>query len=409
MSHPERCLIPALLVLLQTLAATASAGHPPSPDSADTPGPDGVTIGYGDKGFELATANGDYRLQIQSRFQFRYATPYDTDPITLSDFDKEAQNIFRVNRARLKVGGNAFAPWVKYFWEYELAASNLLDFRLMLEPSPYLRLKVGQWKAHFNRERVISSGQQQMADRSLINRPFTIDRQQGVSLYGRIALGGAADFSYWLSVLMGAGRGARTNDDNHLMYLARLQWNFLGRELGFQGSDTKSREQAAGLVALAAVTNRSPYTRFSQDGGGQLDGFAPGSAGQYRVQQALVETALMVRGFSWQHESHWKEVRDHASGAVTTLAGNYIQLGYFFATILEWVPPELEVAFRHALYTPDLRQEENLEHEYSLAVNWFFSDHRNKLTAEFGFFDFQRTIEEQKDGGRFRLQWDTSL
>ena len=114
--------------------------------------------------------------------QFRFSSPFDTDPVTFDEFQNEKQTTFKVNRARLKIGGNAFERWIKYFWEYELAAANLLDFRLMIEKFPHLKFRAGQWKARYNRERVISSGNQQMVERSIITRPFTIDRQQGISL-----------------------------------------------------------------------------------------------------------------------------------------------------------------------------------------------------------------------------------
>lgn len=107
-----------------------------------------------------------------------------------------------------------------------------------------------------------------MLERSLINRPFTLDRQQGIAFYGRLQGGGRADFNYWISMLTGTGRGTSFNDDDHLLYTARVQWNFTGRVLEMTGSDTDYHEQGAGLLALAASTNRSPYTRFSQAGGG---------------------------------------------------------------------------------------------------------------------------------------------
>ncbi len=63
---------------------------------------------------------------------------------------------------------------------------------------------------------------------------------------------------------MGTGRGAKENDDTNLMYMLRTQWNFLGSPLKFSGSDIEYHEKGTGLLALAAVTNRSPYTSFSQ-------------------------------------------------------------------------------------------------------------------------------------------------
>jgi hypothetical protein len=368
-----------------------------------------IKITYGTKGFELSTTDGNYRLQIQSRLQFKYSYPFDTDPVTFSDFQEEKTQTFKINRARLKVGGNVFQPWIKYYWEYDFPGTNLLDFRLMLEKFKFIKLKVGQWKIHYNRERIISSGKQQTVERSILTRPFTIDRQQGISLYGRLKGKSVADFNYWFSVLSGTGRGSTSNDDRYLMFMSRLQWNVFGRELNFSSSDTKYHEKPTGLIAIAGVTNRSPYTRFSTGGGGQLEGFESGEPGQYRVSQFLVETAFMFKGLSWQQEFHWKEIYDKINDEITALLGNYIQLGYFFHYWWNSVPKPLEAAFRFAFYDPDRNIEGDHRHEYSFNLNWFFKEHLNKLTAEISYLDLQRSLSEVVSGWRFRLQWDVSI
>ena len=317
--------------------------------------------------------------------------------------------MFKVNRARLKVGGHGYRPWFKYYFEYELASSNLLDFRVMVERFQGIRLKVGQWKVQYNRERVISSGSQQLADRSLINRAFTVDRQQGVSLYGRWQGGGAADFSYWASVFTGTGRSNKSNDDNHPMWMGMRRWNPFGRVLAFTGSDIAKRQQPEGSIGFGAVTNQSPYTRFSTAGGGQLEGFADGVPGQYRINQWMAETAFMYQGFAWQQEFHWKRINDNVNSTVTTLIGNYAQAGYFFNGLLPWVPRQLELAVRHAFYNPRLRQEDDIRQELSFAANWFFHGHLNKLTAEASVFRLGETEQTREEGWRLRLQWDVSF
>jgi hypothetical protein len=348
-------------------------------------------------------------MQMQARLQFRYAAPFDTDPLTFDDFGETKQQVFKINRARLKIGGHAFEPWLKYYWEYELASSSLLDFRLTVAKHSRANIKAGQWKAHYNRERVISSGKLQMVDRSLINRPFTIDRQQGVSIFGRLKGKSSVDFNYWISVFTGMGRGARENDDGHLMYMARIQWNFLGRELAFSSSDISFHDEGAGVLALAAVTNRSPYTRFSTEGGGQLEGYESGDPGQYRVNQWMEESAYKFRGFSWQQEFHWKQINDRKNNVITTLIGNYVEFGYFFHNLRDWVPEPLELAFRHALYIPDVNSNGNMKQEFSFDANWFFNGHLNKLTAEISYFHFAYAVVGKQDGFRFRLQWDISV
>ena len=374
-------------------------------DTLDQPN---IEVKYTDKGFQFTTADKKFRLHLESRFQFRFASPGDQNPLTLDDLETE-EPVFKINRARLKVGGHAFDKSLKYYWEYELAQGNLLDFRLMFEKLDALKIKIGQWKTYYNRERVVSSGKQQMAERSIITRPFTIDRQQGISLYGNLFPETTASLTYHLSVLTGTGRGSFQNDDSHLMYVGRVQWNFLKRELGMTSSDLEWHEKPTALLAVGALTNRSPFTRFSQAGGGQLIGFTEGVAGQYRVNQGLLETALMYKGFAWQSELHFKEIKDRVNLTQTTLLGSYYQAGYFFSNLWELIPQPLELAARYARYTPNRDFSDLIEEEFTIALNWFFKGHRNKLTTEFTVFDFETEIGSIKRNSRIRVQWDISF
>lgn len=367
-------------------------------------------IDYGAKGIEFTAPHDNFSLQLQSRLQFRFATPGDNNPLTYNDFHEEENSVFKINRSRLKVGGHAYKPWLKYYWEYDLGQANLLDFRIMIEKWKWLNIKIGQWKVEYTRERRISSGAQQLVDRSILNRNFTVDRQQGVELYGRLEGRGSADFSYWAAVLTGSGRAATENDDQNLMYFGRLQWNVLGDDLGFSGtSDLQIHQTPEAILAVSAVTNRSPFTRFSSSGGGFLQGFEAQESGQYRINQANVETAFMYKGLSFQSEIHHKEIIDKLNAdATTALSGYYLQAGYFANQALSWWPKPLEIAVRYASFKPNIDQDIELD-ESSLAFNWFFKGHRNKLTAEISSFDYETPAEELKNELRFRLQWDISF
>ncbi|SFU40098.1 Phosphate-selective porin [Pustulibacterium marinum] len=393
------------IVVLGLLSSFQALGQQSKKDSLPK-----LHITYGNKGFEMRSEDNKYLLQIQSRLQFRFATPNDTDPLTLDDFNQDENNLFKINRARLKVGGHAYQPWLKYYWEYDVSQSNLLDWRVMVEKWKWLKLKVGQWKIEYSRERRISSGAQQMVDRSLLNRHFTVDRQQGVELYGRLDGNGMLDFSYWAAMLTGTGRGSRTNDDNNLMYFARLQWNMLGEDLGFKSSDLSIHKTPEAIIAVAAVTNESPYTRFSSSGGGALTGFESMEDGQYRINQLNIESAFVYRGFSWQSEFHQKEIIDHENNdATTNMIGYYAQAGYLAHQALDWWPAPLEIAARYSHYNPDRSILANNLQEASLAFNWFFKGHRNKLTLECSAFDYETPEMKIDNRMRFRLQWDVSF
>ncbi len=360
------------------------------------------------KGFEFHLNDDKYMFYIDFRGQFRGAYPHSNYPTGEDDFSDEDINL-GISRARIKFGGFIGEPAYNFYLEQDIRGGNLLDFRAQIEKLPYLKFRVGQWKARYSRERVISSGKQTGLERSLINRIFTIDRQQGVSLYGNIDGGGAANFNYWAEVLAGSGRGGSLGDDEELMYMLRLQWNPNGEELGFSGSDLEYHEKFVSSIAIAGVTNTSRYTRFSTSGGGQLYGFEAGEADQYKVDQLLFETAFKYRGLSFDQELHYKSINDRVNMTETTLIGNYFQVGYFFHYLFPKFPEPLEVFARQAFYDPDTDVSGNNNYEFSCGLNWFFKGHKNKLTLDYSYLKYnQFTIEDNIDH-MVRIQWDISV
>ncbi len=360
------------------------------------------------KGFEFHFFDDAYELQIDFRGQFRATYLHDETLAFGEDFTEESTN-FKINRARIKIGGHIYKPYYKFYFEQDIVGGNLLDFRVMIEKYSFLKLKVGQWKARYSRERIISSGKQQDVDRSIINSVFTIDRQQGVSLYGNLKSTGAANFNYWASVFSGTGRSGSSNDDSSLMYLLRLQWNPNGEVLKFSGSDIENHQRFITSIAIAGVTNISRYTQFSTAGGGQLLGFEDGIDGQYKVDQFLFETAFKYKGLSWQQEFHYKNIDDRVNVEQTSLIGNYVQLGYFFNNNFSKFPENLEIFARQAYYDSNIDVSGNNNYEYTLGCNWFFKGHKNKLTFDYSYLQADNNESLYSKGNRFRLQWDISI
>ena len=360
------------------------------------------------KGVEFHFFQNQYQLNIDFRGQFRASVPYDNFPKTSNGFDDESTKL-GINRARIKIGGHIYKPYYTFYFEEDIKGGNLLDFRVQIEKYSFLKLRVGQWKGRYTRERVISSGKQQGLDRSLLNRIFTIDRQQGVSLYGNLDGGSAANFNYWLSAFTGTGRGGESDNDNSLMYLLRLQWNPNGVPVKFLGSDLSYHEKFVSSIAIAGVTNTSPYTSFSTSGGGQLVGFETEEEGLYKVDQLLFETAFKYKGFSWQQEFHYKNIEDKITSQETLLIGNYFQLGYFVHHSIPIVPAPLEVYVRQSFYDADFDVSGNNNYEYTIGCNWFFKGHKNKLTFEYSYLEYNDLDYVNESGSFYRLQWDVSI
>ena len=391
-----------------------------------------VKASYGSKGFRLESRDGNWQTNLQWRAQLRLTWPTSGDPRQVDDFASEEEVTFESRRLRMKIGGHGFQPWLKYYFEVDLeptrdadddssnASARVIDWRIDVAKYKQIQLRVGQWKIDYNRERVDSSGRQAFVERSIVNRIFTIDRQVGVSVRGRLFEGTHADLRYYMGVFTGEGRGVR-NDDNNMMYAGRLQWNFLGRDLDLRQTDVERTARPTASLAFGGATSTGKCTRWSSGGCGNLDGFAgPGDAeqGQFRVHQAVQELAFKWQGYSFQQEAHWKRVVDRSFGSEdgrkeTDLYGLYAQNGYFFHELFDCIPEELELGFRYGIVREPNeldRLKTNTRQEFTAAANWFFSGHDNKLTLDYSYLTLDDDVLARNvEDNRVRLQWDISF
>ena len=391
-----------------------------------------VTVGWDKRGFSLATGDGLFSTTLQWRVQGRWTYPGRSDPLDQTAFDDHAESSFELRRIRMKIGGHGYQPWIHYYFEIDLqpgrsfdgasdANVRLLDWRISLARYPWATLMLGQWKINYNRERVDSSGKQTFVERSIVNRVFTLDRQIGVMLHGRLNPGTPADMHYYAGIWSGGGRGLEGNDDDNMMYMGRLQWNVFGRELQWRQSDTTFHARPAASLSMAGYTTIGKCTRWSSNGCGELRGFIEdGQArdGQFRVEGVQVGTAFKYRGFAWQHENHWKRVKDGGRDADAMLMpaedvrasqaelfGGYFQAGYFLHYLMPVIPKPLETALRYAYVDSEVAGFDDFRQEWTGALNWFFAGHRNKVTLDASFLTLNRSATER----RVRLQWDVSF
>ena len=386
-----------------------------------------VTVGYGSKGFGFATSDGNFATNLQWRAQFRYSSNFDSDPRQLSAYDDDQTSSFESRRLRMKIGGHGFQPWLKYYFEVDLqpardvdadatsSAARVIDYRVDIAKWDWGGIRLGQWKIDLNRERVDSSGRQQFVERSIVNRVFTVDRQVGVQLRGRLFKGTPADFNYYAGIFNGEGRSVKNDTQDHL-YMGRLQWNFLGRELAWRQTDVEFTELPTGSFAIAGFTNEGACTRWSSSGCGNLDGFlkpALAEPDQYRIEQGVQEFAFKYRGFSFQQEWHRKFITDRVEGTESDLTGAYVQAGYFPHNFIEGFPKELEFAARYAYVEEPNKSDRsfyNEREEITLGANWFFNGHRNKITLDASHLILDDgLLDTRESGNRVRLQWDVSF
>jgi phosphate-selective porin len=386
-----------------------------------------VLASYGSKGFRFETRDGNWQTNLQWRAQLRYSNPYGSDPRQMANYEDSSGSSFEQRRLRMKIGGHGFKPWIKYYFEVDLqpardvdadavsSGARVIDWRIDLAKWDWGGIRMGQWKVDLNRERVDSSGRQQFVERSIVNRIFTMDRQVGIQLRGRLFEGTMADMRYYAGVFNGEGRGVKNNSTDHL-YMGRLQWNFLGRDLPWKQTDVEYTDKPTGSFAVAGFTNTGPCTRWSSSGCGNLDGFSKpvfAEEDQFKIEQAVQEFAFKYRGLSIQQEWHRKFVTDRVMGTESDLTGFYLQSGYFLHNLIDAFPAPLELAARYAYVSEpnkSVRSLYNEREEFTLGANWFFSGHSNKITVDFSHLTLDdELLGSNYSDNRFRIQWDVSF
>jgi phosphate-selective porin OprO and OprP len=396
-------LVSVGIVLLVLLAVEPSLVLAQAPEPPPPP-----VVRYGDDGLEIGRDTSPFRLTLGGRLQFRYAAPFVDDPLDPEELGRERETLTNIRRARFRAGGHLFTPRLTFAFQYDLVNTWLLDARLNYEVWPWLQLRAGQWKADYNRERVASSGEQLLVERSIVNQAFTIDRQNGVMVHGRAAEGRPYDSTYFVGVFNGGGR-SRGNDDRQPLWVARYQWNALGDALEFSAVDLARSREVRLTLAAGASGNQTANTTFSSSGPGQIPGIPDGEPGRYRLAQWVGESALHWRGISAQHEYHWKRITDTSTGGVRRLEGFYVQAGLFPHEFLGAVPRPFQFTGRFATVDPNLGDSEDHREEITVGANWFLNGHRSKISADASRLRFDTPDGFVESSTRYRLQWDVSF
>lgn len=363
-----------------------------------------TSLSYGNKGWKV-NYNNQFEMNLEWRFQLR-SEFNSNDSYFFIEEPTNNKGSFNIRRARLKVGGFAYKPYMKYYFEYDMPSNSLLNLQFNFGKLKWLQFKLGQWKIKYNSERYISSGKQQLAERTISNKYFTLDRQIGIMLHGDLFDGKLISSSYNIGIFNGNGR-MNENNNGKFLFFARYQWNFSRKPIKMSFCDLKRTKKIKGFMAIAYTWNESAFTRFSTSGGGQIPGYVETGITRYTINQYNIESMLKYKGFSLSNEYHLKSIYDNELKQESNLVGGYIMAGYFFNEIISFIPKPLEIITRYSQVNNNTLFQNNTT-EYTFGLNWFFTNHRNKITIDLSYLENIDFIKD-KDNYRIRIQWDVSF
>jgi len=357
-----------LLAVAAVLTATAELAAAPTPDVSFDPG----------SGLDVTSPDEAYQLRISLRAQMRQ---------TVELFERTRQ-VFELRRARAQFDGYVFGAENRF--KVELAFSPrdlgvrdgavtntpLLSWYFELAHLRDLTLRLGQYKVPYSRERVISSGDLQVVDRSLANAEFNHDRDIGFDLRS-YDLGGLGWLRSYAGVYMGEGRDfgrGSASPDFRLHYLGRVE--VVPLEHPGRGESDLSRSPRPRLLLGAAYAFHDDAQRLR----GVL-GALPEDGGTTDYQSATFDVHAKLLGWSALGALHWRSgTRDVDTGSISVAPRNgwgwNVQTGYLFAS----APVELVARYTgvRGWRTTSLQGRD----EVALGVGYYFAGQAYKLQAD---------------------------
>ncbi len=374
------------------------------------------------KGVEINSADDDFQLRIRVRIQLLWTVLSGEVGPREADEPDEVTNNFRIRRARFIFQGHAFGKHNQYKLEIDpLRADNVvLDYYLDFTKNRDIQVRIGQYKISSNRQRVISSGNLQMVDRSIVNAEFSLDRDIGIDLRSRDFLG-KNKMRYVFGISSGNGLNNPQFTDFSMVYLARIEYLPLGIFRDYSEVDFARTKPRLSIGVVYSFFQGATRVR------GMIgEDFADGGTANYHF--AYVDAIFKARGFSAITELAFRE------GYRTTIGDNTEPPGCDplvdpMCTLVDPTAPRngigwmlqagylvprtrFEFAARGGIIKAiSTRRPTSLTDRYAttFSLSWYFARHPFKIQADVSQI-WNADQEQYLDGATtFRLQLQASL
>lgn len=366
-------------------------------------------------GLGIASPDSAFTMNIRFRIQNRAA-------FTVAQEDEDTWDVSavdaRVRRMRLRFEGQVYDPRLTYLiqlsfsrgdmdWDNSGVPNVLRDAMVFYKVSNKLNIALGQGKLPGNRQRVVSSGDQQFADRSIVNAALNIDRDFGFQFNYTEKTG---DIYYILRGAVSSGEGRNSaGSDKGLCYTGRLELLPFGlfdrRGDYFEGDLAREKKPKLSLAGGLSFNDRSVRT------GGQLgrDLYSP-----VDIQTAIFDGLFKYQGIALYGEymqrgtPEFSPVTENSSGAkryVFAGEGMLAQASYLFKS-------NYEIAARYALTHPaaSIHSLEPERTNYTLGVTKYLKAHRVKLQSD---VTYEETLNLSNDtegkNWQFRFQVELGI
>jgi len=364
--------------------------------------------------FNLIGKDSSFSMNVSARMQMLGTSNWDVN----NGLSNPTSNLL-VRRARLKFSGFAYSPKLKY--KLELGLSNrdigkassftneapkyILDAVVKWNFSGNFVLWFGQTKLPGNRERVISSGDLQQVDRSLLNSRFNIDRDMGFQLRHHFNLTDKFIVKEMFSMSQGEGRNVTTGNLGGHQYTSRIELLPFGKFASkgdYRGSDLKFEPAPKLALGFTYDFNNDAVKNRSNQGS-----YMTTDTGFYstNISTVFVDAMYKHKGFSVMAEYAYRDAEDaFAKNSDGTLTGDEVQVGNALNLQTGYLLSKtLEISGRYT----NIDWDQNItgkgnETQYTLGLSKYIVGHKLKVQTDVSYLNLTGGTNELL----YRLQVD---
>jgi hypothetical protein len=339
---------------------------------------DGMYAGHDGKNFFLASADGNFLMNISGQVQFRYYAQIqdertksiddddnDDDDITSGSEtnDLESQTGFQLRRAKVKFSGHVINP--NFFYTVGLASDRddgdvfAEDVIVGYKVSDELSVQGGVFKLPFLRQELISSTSQMVMERGIVTEFFTLDRaEQIMATYSTDLWQASASFN---DGARGDSRGYTDFGSEAAHFGATGRFDFMVFGEWGQWKDISSWSGQDDSLFIGAALH---YEEGERTNGFTTDYIA------WTIDASWTMAGLSVYG------AYMGGSTEADTGADRDMNGILIEAGYMV------IPDELQPYIRWEFLDPDDGSEDELQ-AITFGLNYFLDKHNAKFTTDF--------------------------
>jgi hypothetical protein len=365
---------------------------------------------------DFTAPDSSWSLKLGARIQLLSDQEWTVN--STGNFTNSTSN-FQIRRSRLKLDGFAYSPKLEYKIEFGLSNRDMSGVSAFTSSSPrYIMdavvkwnffenfvLWIGQTKLPGNVERVISSGNLQLVDRSILNSRFNIDRDIGLQLRHETNLSSDFLIREILAFSQGEGRNVTTGNLGGHEFTARMEllpFGAFSKDGEYSGGDLVREPKPKFMLASSYdYNNNAVRTRGNQGS------YMTTTNGFYQtpISTLFVDAVFKYSGFSVMAEYANRNAENPiAINSDGTITGQFVevgkalnmQTGYLFKT--NW---ELAGRLTHVDWDRQITGR-GKQNQYTLGLSRYLVGHKLKLQTDLSYLSNELNSNEFL----WRLQMD---